>query len=763
MRCGYARYLLSVGCALLVTTLARSASAQEVNCDPGDQEVRHLAFSGNTAFTDADLSRVIVTTPSPFARTTLHLPLAVRRCLDRNELPKDRARLVIYYRRRGFADATVDTTVSTVGKDAVDVKFTIHEGLPTTLATLTIEGMDSVANRAAITRGLPIRVGARFDRINLEATRDTIGRRLRNSGYPRASVSNIFEIDDQNRLAYDTITASPGPFTRIGKIDLTIQPFEGKEQQIPDAVVRRLIGIESGRVYREDDLLDAQRTLYRTEAYQHVSLLPDTAMGRTDSTIDIRVVLAENTTRSARLGAGYGTLDCFRLTGELSNYNFLHSARRLDLTTRLSKIGIGDPLSGAKALCPQAQNDPFSRKVNYYLGATLRQPAFPGLRALPTITVFSERISEYNAYLRTTTIGGVASLDIRRWGTVPVTVAYSMDLGRTEAQPALFCAVFNLCAAEDRRRVQQTQRLAVLSAVVSRDRTNSIIAPSRGYQWRVEARHASRFILSDTALQFNKVVGERSHYWGVGNSSVLAFRVRGGAVVGRTFGNTTGFVPAQERLYAGGPTTVRGFSQNELGSSIYIANDADFALVLPGTSHLADTVFRVADSVHSFRRSVPVGGNSMIVTNLELRLPSPFLAEVLQWTVFADGGDVWNRGQNNTFQNFSFKVTPGIQLTAFSPVGPVRIVVGYNPYRRPAGPLYFEVPNGSTDTSRPAAGSLPCVSPGNIIPVHLVKKNEDDEGVLTQEDLRCPATFVPSSLGSFRSRLTFGLAIGQAF
>ncbi len=759
---GYARSILFLSCALLVTALARPASAQEVNCDPGDKEVRHLQFSGNTAFTDAELARIIVTTPSPFARTVLHLPLTVRRCLDRNELPKDRARLVIYYRRRGFPDAAVDTAVREAGQNAVDVSFAIHEGLPTMLSSLVIEGLDSVRTSSSITKNLPIRAGQRFDRVSVEAARDTVGRRLRNSGYPRAVVNNSFDIDDERRLAFDTISVVPGPFTKIGRVSLTVVPFGSKSQQIPNSVVRRLIGIDSGRVYRENELLDAQRTLYRTEAYQHVSLLPDTASGPNDSTIDINAVLAENTTRSARLGAGYGTLDCFRLTGELSNYNFLNRARRLDLTTRLSKIGIGDPLSGAKALCPQAQNDPFSRKINYYVGATLRQPVFPGLRALPTMTVFSERVSEYNAYLLNSSIGGGASLDLRLWRTVPVRFAYSMDLGRTEAQPALFCAVFNFCAAEDRRRVQQTQRLAVLSGVVSRDRTNSLVAPSRGYQWRVEARHASRFILSDTALQFNKIVGERSHYWGIGNSSVIAFRVRSGAVFGRSFGNTTGFIPPQERLYAGGPTTVRGFSQNELGSAIYIANS--FRVVLPGDLGQPDTLFRVADSTADFRRSVPVGGNSMLVTNLELRLPSPFLPDVLQWTFFTDGGDVWNRGQTNSFQNFSFKVTPGIQLTAFSPVGPVRIVIGYNPYRRTAGPLYYEVPNSGTgDDNGPAPGSLPCVSPGNIIPVHLVVDPVTQVGRLTQNDARCPATFIPRSSNSFRSRLTFGLAIGQAF
>lgn len=755
MQRGYARVFLISGCAALVTIFARTASGQEINCDAGDQEVRRLSFTGNAAFSDADLSKIIVTTPSPFARTVLRLPLTARHCLDRNELPKDRARLVIFYRRHGFPDATVDTAI-VAERGGVGVSFLIHEGLPTQLESLVIEGLDSVRNRLAITRGLPIRAGQRFDRVNLDAARDSIARRLRNSGYPRAEVSNTFEVDEERRLAFDTISVSTGPFTRLGHVNIKVVPLESRPQQIPDKVVRRIVGLDSGRVYREDELLDAQRTLYRTEAYQHVSLVPDTATSPTDSIVDIQALLAENTTRSARLGAGYGTLDCFRLTGELSNYNFLRRARRLDLTTRLSKIGIGDPISGLKNLCPQAKHDPFSRTLNYYVGATLRPPVFSRLRLLPTITVFSERVSEYNAYLRTTSIGGVASVEWRRWQDLPMTFAYSLDLGRTEAQPALFCAVFNLCDREDRRRVQQTQRLAVASAVISRDRSNNFISPSRGFQWRLEIRHASPVILSDTALRFNKLVGERSHYWGVPGGAVLAFRVRGGAVFGRNFGTTTGFIPPQERLYGGGPASVRGFSQNELGSAIYIAES--YNLIPPAQSGLPDSVFRDTTSARRFRRAVPVGGNSLLVSNLELRMPSPFLPEFLQWTLFTDAGDVWNRGRSGSFQNFSVKVTPGIQLTAFSPVGPVRVVMGYNPYRRPSGPLYYEVPGGSaTDELGTPAGSLPCVSPGNLLPVHMT------EGGLKQTEGRCPATFTPRTSGSIVSRLTFSLAIGQAF
>ena len=753
MRRGWKNALLIL--APLLFFAARSANAQDTSCETGEKEVRGLKFTGNSAFTDTELSRIIVTTASPFARVKLHLPLSVKRCLNSTELPKDRARLVIFYRRRGYPDATVDTAVKASG-GGVEVNFIIHEGLPTKLQSLVILGLDSVANRRDIINRLPIRAGQRFDRVNLDAARDTMARRLRNSGYPRALVNNIFEIDEDQRLAFDTITVEPGPYARIGSVAINVVPYAGDDhQEVPNGIVKRIIGIDSGTVYREDDLLNAQRTLYRTEAFQHVSVAPDSAWNGTDSIINIRATLAENTMSSARLGAGYGTLDCFRVTGELSHYNFLSEARRVDLTTRVSKIGRGEPLGGMDALCPQARRDPFSKKLNYYVGATIRQPVYSGLHFLPTITLFSERVSEYNAYLRTTTIGAVASLEWRHWRNWPVTFAYSLDLGRTEAQPALFCAVFNLCDREDRRRIQQTQRLAVLSGVVSQDRSNNFLSPTRGYQWRVEGRFASRFIGSDTALQFNKLVAERSHYWGIPGGSVIAFRVRGGAVFGRSFGTITGFIPPQERLYAGGPTSVRGFSQNELGSVTYIANS--YRLVTPAESGLPDSVFRVADDEKSFRRAVPVGGNSMVVGNLELRMPSPFLPEFLQWTVFTDAGDVWNRGRSG-FENFKIKVTPGFQMTAFTPVGPVRFVIGYNPYARPRGPLYYEVPSTSPlDEFGTPAGSLPCVSPGNTLAVHL-----SDEG-LKQSEARCPATFKPNTGSGFLRRLTFSLAIGQAF
>jgi outer membrane protein assembly factor BamA len=734
----------------------KSARAQDIECQRGDLEVFRLVFEGNHAFSDADLAKTIVTAPSAWARRYLYLPFTVKHCLDRTELPNDRARLIIFYRRRGYPRVTVDTAVKELAPGAVSVTFTINEGPPMILRSFVITGMDSVPDKARILQGLPVREGARFDRFMIDAAADTVRQRLHNDGYPRADAVNRFTVSDSALTARDTLSVTPGPRTRIGAIKINVTPLAGKQQQIPTRIVRRIMGLDSGELFREDEVIDAQRALYQTEAYQHVSITPDS---NADTLITLYTNLAEAQMHAARLGAGYGTLDCFRVTGEYTDYNFLNGARRFDLTTRVSKIGIGKPLAGAPGLCPSAKKDVFSDRLNYYIGGTFRQPVFLGLRTVPTITVYSQRVSEYNAYLRTTTIGGAASVLWRGLTRTPVNLTYSMDLGRTEAQPALFCAVFNLCEAAERERIQRTQQLAVLSLAVTRDNSNNLLSPTRGSIVRLEGRHSSPAILSNKDLQFNKIVGDASQYVSAGGGNVLAFRIRGGSVFGRNVASAASFIPPQERLYAGGPTTVRGFSQNELGSLIYIASDYKQFISTDPNTGLQDTVVLAprTDTV-GFKRIVPVGGNSLLVGNVELRLRSPFLPELLQFTLFTDAGEVWNRGtpQQSTVK---LKVTPGIQVTAFSPVGPVRVAVGYNPYQRPKGPLYYE---GTEFGGAP----LLCVSPLNGLPTHFSPLDPVTKLVTVTQDVPpngCPATYQPGTLSGLRSKLTFSFAIGQAF
>ena len=743
-----------------VTVLAASlalpsiATGQDLRCSTGDTEVRGLDFYGNHTFPDAELANVIVTTPSAWGRRYLDLPFSARRCLDQQEFANDRLRLILFYRRRGFPRVTVDTGRVPAGRDGARVQFSIHEGPATALRSLVIRGLESLPDSRSVMAGIPISAGQRFDRTRIDAAIDLMTRRLRNSGYPAVSAHNSFATTDSGLVAFDTLTVMPGTLTRFGGVQIAVTPASRKKQQISDRTVKRIVGIDSGTLYREQALIDAQRSLYQTDAYTHVAIELDSARGNRigpDSLAPLDIALVENTMHAGRLGGGYGTLDCFRATGELDDYNFLSGARHLTIQGRVSKIGIGRPLDGASDLCPQAKSDPYSSQLNYYLGATLQQPVFFGLRTVPTLTAYTSRVSEYKVYVRTTLIGGVASVQYQRWLHTPITFGYTMDFGRTESQPALFCAVFNLCTEEERDRVQRNQRLAVVNAVLVHDATNDPISPTSGSLSRFEIRHASPLVLSDTGLQFNTLLGDASRYVSIGGGNVLAMHIRAGLVFNRNFQTNVGFIPPQERLYAGGPSSVRGFAQNELGADTYIAPSYDTVSVLD-TAGRTNTYFRYVGNAKP-RRIVPVGGNSLVVANLELRLRSPVLPDVLQFGVFVDAGDVWNRGGVSTFGGYQIKVTPGVQVAALTPIGPVRVVVGYNPYRQSTGPLYYETNTGN--------GALPCVAPSNTLKV-IVDNSVPTNPQLVQAPGVCSG-YNPPANNSFGNRLTFGLAIGQAF
>ena len=749
-----------VGLALLLSA-ASALGAQETRCERGDVEVRSLSFSGNHAFNDATLTVGIVTTPSSWARRVLRV-IGTRHCLDQREFPLDVLRLTFWYRNHGFTDATVDTVVTRVGVNRVAVRFAITEGTPVLVDTVRFEGLDGVPERARIITGLPARVGGRFDRYANRATKDTITRRLRDGGYPDAEAFLGYDLRTTTRSATVIFSVLPGPRRRIARIDLTRTGRDGHPPEVTESAVRRLAGLAPGDLYRERDLERAKRTLYQSEAFAQVEVQP--APVGSDSLLTIDIDVAETWLRSARLGGGWGTLDCFRTTGEFSNANLLRTATRLELRGRVSKIGMGDPLGGAERLCSRtATEDPYGRFLNYYASATLSQPSLLRARFVPTLSLYSERRSEFKAFLRTAPIGASVGLTrLMPWRSL--NLGYSVELGRTEAQPALFCAVFSVCEEADRAALQQLKRVAVLSAATSYERTDNAADPSRGLAARGDVRYASKFTGSDQAVQFARITADGTIYRPLGPDVVLAVRVRLGGVLGPTLAldRNASFVPAQERLFAGGPSTVRGFQQSELGPAVYIPERYDTISVstgLPVTGNIVvgQQVWFQSDNA-SRQRAVPTGGNAMVVGNVELRIPSPFLPELLKWTTFVDVGRVWNRGAGTDRLKFTTLVaTPGFGVRIRTPIGYLRADVAYNAYERPAGAAYFDAPLTE-------GGDLYCVSPGNTLTVtKQVDPANASRTILTQATGPCPGTFRPPRGASFLSRLRPSIAIGQAF
>jgi len=751
-----------VAAVLLVGAGGSVVRAQEIDCDsPSDREVRAVKFVGNASLSEDELSARVITTPSTFFRRYLGwLHAGGKRCLPDIGLSQDVLRLQQYYLVNGFYLTKIDTTVTPVGNKRVTVTFKIDEGRPSIVDSLRITGLDSLLNRDDILANLQLRRGGRFGKIRLAADVDSIRTRLRNSGYLHAAVFiTNFEAGPSSPYAQVALKVVPGPRVRIGTIAVhrVSAKSDGAEQRqadIDSAVVLRLLGFGSGTYYSDRALLDGQRNLYNLGAFRHVGIGVDSTTVTADSIATIAVDVREDFVRQLSLEEGWGTLDCFRVNAQYSDKNFADKAWRLDLTGRVSKLGYGAPRwsDATRNLCYRSwldQDSLGSSKVNYYLGSSIRQPSlFPG-NWLPAYSIYTERRGEFRAYLRTTLVGGDASATRLVGDRMPLRVGYSLEFGETKAEPAFLCVLFSACDSTAQNNIERRLPLAVSSVSFQRTRTDNVAEPRSGYALATEARVSVPFLGSNADLTFYKATGELSVYRPLTSHLTFATRFRAGFVTGgRTAG--TKLPPPQERLYAGGANSVRGFQQNELGALIYLLDPAVVKDTIVGERK--DSIAYVANPGASERRTIPLGGSVLAVANFELRIRDPFFPDALEYVPFVDVGSLFTGTSANNEKRL--KPTPGLGLRYLSPIGSVQGNVGYNPQRTQAGQAYFTPVN--------AGNQLICVT-APLAPLFPVPRDTTSGAPASKLSAGCPATFRPFRSTNFFSKLVLTLSIQSSF
>lgn len=754
----------------LVTLMALAAvapgvlRAQDVLCgDQGDREVRKLSFEGNTSFSDDELSARVITTPSSIMRRTL-VKLGInrggaRRCYPDIGLRTDVANLIQFYRNNGFYETKVDTLVTSAPRGAVDVTFKIDEGRPILIDSLSVTGLDSAQRAAARLQSLQLQPGGRFGPLALYIDMDSITARLRDAGYAHADVFQSYRTHIGPHLAEVELNVVPGPLVHFGPIAVQSLSVTGGKPSIDSAVVIDLLGFKTGAVYSDRALNDAQRNLYNLGAYRHVAVGIDTTWQHGDSIAGVIVDLREDYMHQFDQEEGWAELDCFRTNSQYTDRNFNGKANRLELTARFSKLGYGHPTesSATRHLCNQHYlnaDSIGSSKVNDYIGVTIRQPTIFGTHWSPSYSAYTERRGAYKAYLRSTDFGaGIsATRDIMR--ATPLRIGYTLEEGKTNAEPSILCGLFNRCDPASQAEVQRRLPLGIASVALQRSTTDNLVDPTRGYMAAVEYRLSAPYLVSDPSLAFGKITTDAAWYRALTTRTTFAVRARTGFIRGGQLTSGAKLPPPQERLYAGGATTVRGFQQNELGPQVYLLDSTAFV-----RTQLTDSTFAyVAKPGARQNRSIPGGGNTLVVLNAELRMRDPFFPDLLEYVPFIDAGQVWISQIDKPKLNLnSLRVTPGVSVRYFSPVGPIQMNVGYNRYDPQRGAAYFSAPVDVQSNRAP----LICVTSPGETPLVVTRHAN---GELVQENIQsCPASFTPPRPSTFFKRLTFTFSIGTDF
>ena len=677
---------------LLAALLGAWAPALAAQDRIDDLVVRQLSFKGNDNISSQVLEASIETTKSAlFARSGLlrWIGLGAKRYFNQRDFEEDVLRIEVLYKRSGFPSVQVDTLVERTAED-VFITFNIVEGEPIRVVELSIGGLDTLPPdvRKGLALDLPLVEGDIFNRAVMQASADTIAQRLRNRGYPTADVLVGYVVRTSELEARVTLDAIPGVRAWIGSVSV-----EG-ESRIDSATVVSLLTARPGEWYSENDLFQSQRNLYGANLFRLASVQLDTTrFVPGDERVPLKVQVTESPPRRARMSLGYGSNDCLRSSAGITFRDFLGGGRVLDITGRVSKVGVGRPLDWGmeESICSPIADDTIgSSLLNYGITTALRRPAFLSPNNTLVMTGFVERRSEFKVYRRReigASVGITRETPVRR---LPVALTYTMLFGRTVASPFSFCAFFNSCEPVDVEFLSRTQRLASLSATATIPRANNPVDPTRGYVATTEVTLASRYIGSSAEQQFTRVLADYAWYRPILRDVVLSWRLRGGMIFSPVHleGSDVPYVPPEQRFYGGGPSDVRGYQRNQLGPVIYYATRGHVDSTEANGEPLDPDQVRIAAT----------GGNTMAVGNLELRIPSPIFSERLRLAAFVDVGGVWQRGATAV----DLRVTPGFGIRVSTPLGPARFDVGYNPMGLQEGEFFIVEPNGqlTPDPSR---------------------------------------------------------------
>jgi outer membrane protein assembly factor BamA len=578
------------------------------------------------------------------------------------------------FRIAGYFNTRVTPDVQPVGDDNAEVTFTIARGAPIVLDQFTVTGTEEVMPPAEMQRLLPLQPGDIFHLGLFTESSDRILRALHRRGYAYAEVLRSFTADTVDSRAEATLDVVTGPVVYVDSIAVSGVPNLGR-----DAALRQL-EIAPGRLLRQSDLLESQRNLYQLEivSLASVTLAPPAQQADpTDlSRATVLVSVVEAPLREVDAAVGFGTVECLRTDGQWRHRSFGGGARHVSIRGSLRRLGVGEPfdLGAGRSVCPSERSDTLfgGQTFDYRLTADFTQPYFLGPRNQLALNAFAERQSEPGIYQRVGLGGGVGvsrRLGARSGGSLGV----ELERGSTRAAPALFCAAFLVCEPATIDSLAGSRFRSELAANYFVDGSNSPLDPSRGSVARAAVAWAPGFLGSD--VTFFRGSGTAVHYRPLTARSVAALSLRLGNFF-RTIGldDPANFLPPEERFYAGGSATMRGFERNGLGPGVYVTDDT--ARIVTG----ADTVPARSP------RFVPTGGTALAIVNAELRLPSPFWSEFIRLVAFVDAGALGNRALWDLVAD-DWRITPGVGMRVQTPVGPIRLDVGYNPYDPAVAPL----------------------------------------------------------------------------
>jgi outer membrane protein insertion porin family len=708
-------------------------------------EVVNLTLKGVKVVKQSDLLQSVYTTAShcnsfflaPFCWVSKAKYFYTKKYLDHKELERDVLRVRVFYWKRGYREAEVDTAVVPRGHNQVGVTFSIKEGPPTIVSDIRVIQPTPLLSQREIDKHVVLGKNGPLNLIRLDSSRIFLQLTLFDKGYADAEVDTSVVVDTAARTAAVKLTLNPKYKTTVEDIVI-----KGNDD-VSERTIRKSLTFHVGDIYLRSEILRSQRALYESNLFRRAAIepRPPIDIATPDSAKVVVVTVQESPPREARLSAGFNTIDFFQFDARFTHYNFMGGGRRLDVQGVVGNL-FARSLNGRgifhNASVPQTSTLARYFVPTYNASIDLRQPWFGSPHNELAMSLFTHRRSAPGIYVDR---GYGTSLTFTRDLTdrAPASLNYRFEISKVDAGDVYFCINYGVCDAPTLDALRGNRRLSPFTITSSIDRTNDPFSPNSGYRANASAESASAFTLSD--FRYNRATVDGAGFYRLRQRGAIGVHARVGWVsplgsttqaVGVAAGFGDGILHPRKRFYAGGSHSVRGFGENQLGPRVLTiplaslqshdslnaacTSGTDVTLCNPNLSTLKDRDFDPR----------PLGGNFVAEGSVEARFP---VWRDLIGAVFVDAGLVQQK-TTPTLPRRRAAITPGVGVRYHSPVGPIRADIGLNP--------------GATE-------SLPVVTE-NIV-----------NGQKTLVTLQQHRTYSPTKGGGILNRVVLHLSIGEAF
>ena len=583
----------------------------------GAQEIKQIRFVGVSEEDKDELSSIIDSEEE--------------KELDVRLVKLDRMLISRFYKQQGYIEVRVRDSLSlSEDRESVCVYFKIDRGKRFYYKRVTFSGVSPGFKKRVIKQFKKLKEGNPFNENKITAALRKVEDIYYNSGKPfvKIDVNYLFEKDT---MVVVQVEITENQTVIIGDIR-----YSGLKK-VQQFIVRRELEIKKGDIYKRKAIEESQKNIYSTGLFKFVRLELEPIKDKPNEAV-LNISVEEKDAKwvgvhlglALEEGRSYGNR--LELTLQGGHRNLFGTARSISL--HLTPAIVYDFQKGGIHNIENRLNLRFVEPWVFYTRT-------PGV-----LNVFYEQHRPLNS--------GSFDLTGTSFG---MTHEFNDDMRLSGAISAKF--------------VRQLSDQEIDSVYQKEYQTDQNTIYALTFYWKEDTRrnifYPRNSSYTDASMAFSFSKGEDSLGVPVENNYIrvitswqryqplklgklqvkkynitMASRVKIGAII-EPWENEQ--IPINDRFYAGGATTVRGYQESLLGPALEY------------------------DSNGKIKKAA--GGKLLFLANLEFRMP---LVWLLVLETFIDSGNVW--AEIKDFRPGEIRFTTGIGLAVVTPLGPIRFDYG---------------------------------------------------------------------------------------